>query len=572
MPYYYNLNVKITMMSTIILSISILLTTVIFIVSLYFIIMYFTYANNIEKLNKTKSKLKNYKIESLITKLKIIKEQLGFVIEDEEINKLNEQIDQLKAVDFKKIKTNQVKLEEDILAWWKPPSYNVVDKINQLDKEQFEFMISFLNIEFSLNEIYLNKEIKEAILLQVKELLQEVEIDKIGPLHSELKDSKILYKKRESIINKIRIVENKIYKNESSKIIFEELKSIIFLIQELNDNFSFQIWVLNFLKFEVPKFYKEIRFIYSENPNIYSSEKEKINQKLKFLKNIETETFSAMMDLKISLASKNLKILNNDLIELLKKIKLNNSAFNFIEKYESQIKKLIFEFETKKDYLISEIERFEVKDKKIRVSEIKKRSLSVINQLRNYEKKKQETFQKNTPYELSVELSKVVDLYKEYISFIKENIKDVDSIIKETDKVNQIVAKMNVELLDIETKISKLPRNIIFKQKKEFEKLQDMTSKIIYAFQNNTAKIDAKNEKIILETKKRISFLREEINKDAFLFNYIQWVIVELNKYSNSSDKFALLLDRVEENYHKGNAKESLRISKQITDLYKIYE
>ena len=174
------------------------------------------------------------------------------------------------------------------------------------------------------------------------------------------------------------------------------------------------------------------------------------------------------------------------------------------------------------NHIIDEIRRYEVDDKKERISSIVSKSQIVQNSLHHYRKVKKETYRKHSPYKLAIDLSKVVEEYTEYIEYIKNNVKDVNEIIQQTDKINKEIAKMNVLLLDVETKMTQLPENIQFRERERFAKLQLVTSNLIETFRSNTNVILEKEEERIKKIHFAINEFYVKISSESFIFNYIK--------------------------------------------------
>lgn len=556
-------------------TIVLIFSMVFLIIMIYIIIMYLKNTNEKNKFEEISSKIDDFKIPNLEKKLKDVEAILNFDSSKEKIEEfynLKDSIVTLTKDSFRKVINTNEKINVLLKNIYNPKPKNIQKILQNLEEIQFHYIIKYLEIRFRIHDLLLNKEIQDSVIYKVRELFSNVSINNKNLIHDEILDSRLFIKKIKKIENEIAKLEDFAFKNIKIENSIIMVKKIISSIQEVDMDLVFLNKSLNFLKLDVPKLYNDFKNIHKQKPEIFNSLFPEFKKTLLELKVEQKESFKSIIELKKRKTYEYLNSINSKLNKLVKLVKLNIESYKFIESYESHIIKLVNEFETKKAYLIDEINRYDVVDKTKRIKYIVEKSQIIQNLIFNYQKLKNETYRKHTPYDLAFSLSKVVEEYQEYINYIRDKVKDINEIIKQTDEINREIARMNVILLDIETKMNSIPKNIQYREQQKLDKLQKATSQIIKIFRRNTEKIELKQKIIVDKLYEEIKILNNQISTDAFAFNYIQWVIIELNKYIHIDEKFANLLSKVEDAYYRADIVEALRISKHITDIYRIYE
>ena len=134
------------------------------------------------------------------------------------------------------------------------------------------------------------------------------------------------------------------------------------------------------------------------------------------------------------------------------------------------------------------------------------------------------------------------------------------------------MAKINVALLSAEEKIRTIPKTGRAEYENRLNELQTITSNFILRFREHfvlTTNEEKMHVKKLLDQSEK---LKDDVYKKSFLFKFIEWVILDLNKYVGTDKKYILLINDIKKYYFLGNEDMALKSANNVLNAYKGYE
>ncbi|BDV02572.1 MAG: hypothetical protein HPAVJP_4610 [Candidatus Hepatoplasma vulgare] len=447
--------------------------------------------------------------------------------------------------------------------------------IKNLEKKQEEYKLKFLNILFELNEINLDYEIKDNLLILIKNYYGEVKsIINNSEYYNEIILTDINVE-ISNIENEIEILEKIVISEKNIDIFEKKSKKLLKKIEELYVQIICYIRAVDFLKVIIPQYDLEIKKIQNDldkNFNfIWESWKKDIDL---IKKDIVSINKIIVEDVSLKTLQKIYKKISNIIEQILsiilesKKIKsydlfLNNNSDNF--------SLLIKGIEKEYDKSVSDINKYFFENKETKAKNLNNIFSKIENLYKNFLEKKQNDYQNIFSKEIYFDFLTILDLTKEFFSELNKIILDIKLVIEQKNNINKILYQMNNSLLKSEIKMNYLPEKIKFVKEQEFQKFQSKVSDFIEKYKDNFFIIANEENTSLKYENTNIKLFYNEINSITYLYQYIENLIVILNKYRENK-KIDKLIDLVENNYIQGNLSESLRMANKIIELYKIYE
>lgn len=443
--------------------------------------------------------------------------------------------------------------------------------IKNLEERQERYKIKYLNVVFELNELNLNYEIKDNILVLTKDIYGEIKgIINKSKYYNQIINSPL----NEYILdieNNIELLEKKTLSMEGIEE-FEKLsKELLLKIEYFYKKIKFHLETINYLVETIPKYNKQLRELLTKDNDAFQfyikDWKKEITNIKKVIKYVENNIFLKNRDkLKEYIEDSKKQIL-----AILREAKDADYVYLFILDFQLKVDFLVTGLESKYQKIIYDIDKYFLLEKKEKSANIKK----IFNEIENYYKsfsiKIKNGFKENTPRDVFNILKKLIISAKDFFAETNKLILDIKLVIEQANNINEKIYEMNNRLLNVELKMKNLPERIQLVNESKFNKHQNRVSEFIQNYKDKFIMLE-KNKTI--ELNYELSNIRDfynDIYSKTYLYNYIEWLIISLNKY-RSNKKIDGLIEMIQNNYIHGNLSESLRIADRIIDIYKIYE
>lgn len=549
---------------------------IIFIFALIFMITNLFMTKKINISDALSKDFENFDLEKLQTKFKLTYKKYGkdkfldFKYLSNDIENLEKSVHKLLQQEYDELFKNLKKKYFSILN-----HKNFKKIIKKLKKEQEEYKLKFLNILFELNEMNLEYEIKDNLLILIKNYYGEVRaIINNSNYYNEIILTNI-NKEISNIENEIELLEKIVIKEKNIKIFEKDSKKLLIKIEELYFQVICYIRALNFLKIIIPQYNLKIKEIqnYSNNNFNFLIETWKddidfIKEDISSIKKELSEDFNLKVLQKIY---KKIDLITEKIILIIFESKKIKNYFSFLNDYSNNLSILIKGIEKEYDKSINDINKYFFGNKEIKAKNLNSIFLKIESSYRNFLEKKQDEYKKYSPKEIYTDFLETLNLTKDFFSELNKIILDIKILIEQKNNINEILYQMNNSLLKTEIKMNHLPEKIKFVKEQEFQKFQSKVSDFIERYKDNFLIISNEENTSLKYENANIKSFYKEINSVTYLYQYIENLIVILNKYRENK-KIDKLIDLVENNYILGNLSESLRVANKIIELYNIYE
>ncbi len=430
----------------------------------------------------------------------------------------------------------------------------------------------YMDVKFTLFDLTSDIEIEKTILTKLKEQTNIVAEKINNSPRDKVSNSKKLDNKltrlRQSILSLEEKVDDQV-KHLSPEFIDSE-KKISKLIKSIMDDVDFMNNHIKHLdeNLKAPLF--QIVETHKKNGAILKEIEQQVKGYIQEINSLRTSINIDTEELRTKKAMDNMIILDKKISELHLLIYSNVDYAKFNFKYDTTPSKLLEFVRNNHGLFISEIKRHKLSDEQTRLIYVDSALTNFEEMITKFEREKMNQLNKHAPSGIHSLLMNIIRSYEEYINVVVKNVKDISEVNELTNEVNNIIAKMNTLLLQVEYNINSLDgiQKDYLERKKE--KLQDKVSLLREAFKNNTKSIDSKSYQIVDRVMEKVENLTEASRGAAFINFFLKETIMFLNRFQGKNSDFDAMLQSVKNSFAEERYSESLRKAKELIEIYGI--
>ncbi|RKX65129.1 MAG: hypothetical protein DRP42_05270 [Tenericutes bacterium] len=260
-----------------------------------------------------------------------------------------------------------------------------------------------------------------------------------------------------------------------------------------------------------------------------------------------------------------LQTVDKRLTSLYKKTMVQVDSYRILNRTYDKVNAFMREFDVMNDRFVTELLKYNYESKQESIDKITINAKQVKNFYSDFKKTKLETLKIHTPTEILFALSKVIEKYKQYSTYLEKNIDKVDVIINLSNEFNSKLALLNTALLNCEYKLNKLPNTFEIKYKSNLEYSLSKTNGLIHLYKNTNVKPTTKHIEELKILVREIENIERRISTDLFFNELVKTLILILNRYRIESKIIEKYLVDVELLYHNGDLPEALRMIYNIS-------
>ncbi len=163
-------------------------------------------------------------------------------------------------------------------------------------------------------------------------------------------------------------------------------------------------------------------------------------------------------------------------------------------------------------------------------------------------------------------------IFKRYIIFTNDISNSINNANKTKISINNKLSKINIDLLDCESKLKQLP--ISFQKKYELlvNQMSIKANQYIKKYKDNVDNLTQNDYLITANFSDNILELKTEIYSQLFLVKFIEKAIILLNKYRFDYHDLGKYIKEIEKSFLNGDINHTLRMILKVLELYNIYE
>ncbi len=521
------------------------------------------------KLRKLRENLSYFPPRKLVERLEMYKNEVKLNTEIAELeNKMNE----LEKREF--IKINKLLDEMKLLATpihvlsfraFRQAYLRVFDLMSRYEQE-------YLDVRFTLFDLTADIEIEKAILNKLKsqtaQLAETIEYSPIDRIQKSKKLEGKITRLRQSL-KKLETMIDEQAKHLSPEFIEAEEK-ISSSIKSIASDVDFMNEHIKHLDEDLNVPLSNIVDIYNKHKAILSELAPQVQQYSNAIKQIKKAINMDIDNLKIKDATKNMEILDKAVNELYLLINSNVDYAEFNYKYDAVPSQLLKFVKDNHGLFTSEIRRHRLQNEQARLLYVESAYSEFESTINKFELDKMNQHNKHAPDGIHNLLMQTIRAYDNYIKVVTDNVRDISEVNATTNEVNNVIAKMNTSLLQVEHNISSLDGLYREQYEKEKELLQAKVKILRDNFKENTQTIDDKAYKIIKKITNQVEELVEKSKGAAFELFFLKETIMYINRFKGTNDNLDLMIDSVSESFNDEKYTESLRKAKEIIEIYGI--
>ncbi len=169
-------------------------------------------------------------------------------------------------------------------------------------------------------------------------------------------------------------------------------------------------------------------------------------------------------------------------------------------------------------------------------------------------------------------LNEFMIIFNRYIIFTNDISDSINNVNKTKISINNKLSKINIDLLDCESKLKQLPSS--FQQKYELlvNQMSIKANQYIKKYKDNVDNLTQNDYLITANFSDNILELKTEIYSQLFLVKFIEKAIILLNKYRLDYYDLGRYIKEIEKSFLNGDINHTLRMILKVLELYNIYE
>ncbi len=435
-----------------------------------------------------------------------------------------------------------------------------------------DYEYKYLDVRFELFDLTSDIEIEKAILNKIKDQMTHVIESIVNSPIDRIRTSKKLEGKYNRLRSAVSKLEKLIDEQERhlSKEFIESEEKISSTIKSIASDVDFMNEHIKHLDEDLNVPLTNIVETYTKHKAVLTELKPQVNTYISSINKLKAAINEDIDNLKIKDANANMENLDKAINELHLLINANVDYAEFNYSNDSIPSKLLNFVKSNHGMIISEIKRHRLQNEQTRLLYVDGALGELEDSINKFEMEKLNQLNKHAPHGIHRLLMNTIVSYQNYIKVVIDNVRDISQVNESTNEVNNIIAKMNTSLLQVEYNINSLDGLYREQFEKDKEKLQAKVKILRDSFRENTKIVDNKSYEIINKITKQVEELVERSKGAAFEVSFLKETIMYINRFKGSNNKLDLMIESVSESFNDEKYSEALRKAKEIIEIYGI--